>query len=131
MTNTRQTRTILLVEDDPHDRAMVRRLLQGQRREYVIHEAATGEAGLARCCEIQPDCILLDFYLPDMNGREWLATYMREVSRGAPVPVAILSGRDDDDLATAALEEGAQDYLIKDAASSHGLTRAIENAIEK
>ena len=131
MMTTPQTRTILLVEDNPHDRAMVRRLLQGQRREYVIHEAATGEAGLARCRELQPDCVLLDYNLPDMNGREWLAAYARGLEHGAPVPVAILSGEDDDDLAVAALEEGAQDYLIKDAASSHGLTRAIENAMEK
>ena len=128
---TSQTRTILLIEDDPHDRAMVRRLLQGQRRTYVIHEATTGDAGLVRCRELEPDCILLDYYLPDMDGREWLATYARESVRAAPVPVAILSGQDDDDLAIAALEEGAQDYLIKDAVTSHGLTRAIENAMEK
>jgi len=128
---TAQTRTVLLIEDDPHDRAMVRRLLQGQRRTYVIHEATTGGAGLTRCRELEPDCILLDYYLPDMDGREWLATYMRESAHAAPVPVAILSGRDDDDLAIAALEEGAQDYLIKDAVTSHGLTRAIENAMEK
>ena len=128
---TSQTRTILLIEDDPHDRAMIRRLLQGQRRTYVIHEATTGAAGLARCRELEPDCVLLDYYLPDMDGREWLVTYTRESTRAAQVPVAILSGQDDDDLAVAALEEGAQDYLIKDAVTSHGLTRAIENVMEK
>ena len=131
MMNSGKTRRILLIEDDPHDRALVRRLLQGQRRDYEIHEATTGEAGLARCRELKPDCVLLDYYLPDMDGREWLAAYARATTRGVPVPVAMLSGRDDDDLAIAALEEGAQDYLIKDAVTSHGLTRAIENAMEK
>ena len=125
------TRTILLVEDDPHDRLTVRRLLQGQRRTYVIHEAGTGEEGLRRCRDLRPDCILLDYYLPDMDGREWLEAYHREIGQMTPVPVAMLTGRDDDDIAGAVLEEGAQDYLVKDGATSHGLTRAIENAIEQ
>ena len=131
MKNSATTRTILLIEDDPHDRLMVRRLLQGQRRTYEIHEAGTGEDGLRRCRELRPDCILLDYYLPDMDGREWLAACHREIGRTTPVPVAMLTGRDDDDIAIAVLEEGAQDYLVKDGATAHGLTRAIENAIEK
>jgi len=131
MKNVATTRTILLVEDDPHDRLMVRRLLQGQRRSYVIHEAATGEDGLRRCRDLRPDCILLDYYLPDMDGREWIAAYHREIGRWTPVPVAMLTGRDDDEIAAAVLEDGAQDYLVKDGATAHGLTRAIENAIEK
>ena len=131
MTTSTTTRTILLIEDDPHDRALVKRLLQGQRRQYVIHEATTGEAGLAKCREVRPDCILLDYYLPDMDGREWLSEYMREYGRRPSMPVALLTGRDDDDLAIATLELGAQDYLVKDGISAHGLMRAIENAIEK
>ena len=125
------TRTILVIDDDPHDRAMVRRLLQGQRRTYVIHEAATGEEGLVRCRQLEPDCVLLDYYLPDMNGREWLAAYQRDGGRVTAVPVAMLTGRDDDETAAAVLDDGAQDYLVKDGATSHGLTRAIENTIEK
>ena len=131
MTTSTTSRTILLIEDDPHDRALVKRLLQGQRRQYVIHEATTGEAGLAKCRELRPDCILLDYYLPDMDGREWLSEYSRENGRRPAMPVALLTGRDDDDLAVATLDLGAQDYLVKDGISSHGLTRAIENAIEK
>ena len=131
MTTTANTRTILLIEDDPHDRALVKRLLKGQRRQYVIHEATSGEAGFAMCRDVRPDCILLDYYLPDMDGREWLATYVRELGRRSALPVAMLTGRDDDDLAIATLEMGAQDYLVKDGISAHGLTRAIENAVEK
>ena len=125
------TRTILLIDDDPHDRAAVKRLLKNQRRQYVIHEATSGEQGLALCRDVRPDCILLDYYLPDMDGREWLATYAREPGRRSAMPVAMLTGRDDDDLAIGALEMGAQDYLVKDGISAHGLTRAIENAVEK
>lgn len=128
---TANTRTILLIEDDPHDRALVKRLLKNQRRQYVIHEATSGEEGLALCREVRPDCVLLDYYLPDMDGREWLATYLREPGRRSALPVAMLTGRDDDDLAVATLEMGAQDYLVKDGISAHGLTRAIENAVEK
>jgi signal transduction histidine kinase len=128
---TANTRTILLIEDDPHDRALVKRLLKNQRRQYVIHEATSGEEGLSLCREVRPDCILLDYYLPDMDGREWLATYSREPGRRSALPVAMLTGRDDDDLAIATLEMGAQDYLVKDGISAHSLTRAIENAVEK
>jgi signal transduction histidine kinase len=131
MMTTPNTRTILLIEDDPHDRALVKRLLKNQRRQYVIHEATSGAQGLTLCREVRPDCILLDYYLPDMDGREWLATYSRESGRRSSLPVAMLTGRDDDDLAIATLEMGAQDYLVKDGLSSHGLTRAIENAVEK
>ena len=91
MTTPTSTRSILLIEDDPHDRALVKRLLQAQRRQYVIHEATTGEAGLAKCRELRPDCILLDYYLPDMDGREWLSEYSRENGRRPAMPVALRS----------------------------------------
>ena len=103
MKNSATKRTVLVIEDNPHDRAMIRRLFQGQRREYVIHEATTGEAGLARCRELRPDCVLLDYYLPDMDGREWLAALAHGLGPAGRVPVAMLTGREDDELSVASL----------------------------
>ena len=108
---------------------MMRRLLRDQRRRYTVLEAETGEAGLALCRSAKPDCVLLDFHLPDMTGDEFLAAMRRE--GGPSLPVAVLTGDDDDDRAAQVLHHGAQDYLVKDGITRHGLVRAIENAIEK
>jgi response regulator RpfG family c-di-GMP phosphodiesterase len=63
--------TILLVEDSPEDRAIYRRFLSRQTAvAYTCIEAATGADGLRLCQTAQPDCIVLDFSLPDMTGIE-------------------------------------------------------------
>ncbi|WP_025409359.1 hybrid sensor histidine kinase/response regulator [Gemmatirosa kalamazoonensis] len=123
-----ERRTILLVEDEPGDRALVRRLLRGARRAYDIIEVTTGREGLARCAESPPDCVLLDFHLPDMTGREFLDA----LPNGArAVPVVVLTGEEDDAVANDTLKRGAQDYVAKDGVTAQGLARVIENAIEK
>jgi signal transduction histidine kinase len=126
-------RTILLVEDEPGDRAMVRRLLRDARRTYEIVEATSVEDGLARCREMRPDCVLLDYYLPDMSGRDFLDALASATATGGtpPVAVVVLTGEEDDVVATDALKRGAQDYISKDGVTGRGLVRVIENAIEK
>jgi signal transduction histidine kinase len=122
---------VLVVDDRAEDRMMVRRLLRGQKRPYTIIEARTGEEGLAQCRAVHPDCMLLDFCLPDRDGNELLELLRQSSGRTVPVPVVMLTGVEDDESAAEALKLGAQDYLPKDALSGHGLARAIENAIEK
>jgi signal transduction histidine kinase len=124
-----ERRTIVLIEDDAGDRTLVRRLLRGGKREYHIVEAATGAEGLARVREARPDCVLLDYHLPDMRGDELLDALQSDQGRLAPV--LVYTGAEDDAAATSTLQRGAQDYLVKDGLTGPGLTRAIENAIEK
>ena len=123
-------RTVLLVEDSAADRAVVRGLLRQQRRAYTIVEAATGEEGLARCRDTRVDCVLLDFFLSDMDGVQFLDALAAPTGQ-VPLPVAMLTSRDDDAVAAQVFARGAQDYLVKDALTSHALGRAVENTIEK
>ncbi len=123
-----QARTILIVDDSPEDRAAVRRLLRGAATPFVLVEAETGTDGLERFRASRPDLVLLDFHLPDMEGLEVL----RELgARPLPVPVVMLTGQDESGVAVAALNGGAQDYVVKGTMTSQGLERVLANAIEK
>ena len=65
-------RTVLLVEDSAADREVVRRLLRQRTRSYTILEASTGEEGLAICRDTHVDCVILDYFLSDMDGLQFL-----------------------------------------------------------
>ena len=74
------------------------------------------------------DAILLDLGLPDAQGLE----AVRRVRAAAPgVPLVVMTGLDDEALAAQALQEGAQDYLIKGQIEARGLLRALRYAIER
>src|SRR5690349_4006850 len=64
---------ILIVEDDEVDRLVLRRFLSGAAtQEYSVSECGLGQEGLNRCQGEKPDCVLLDFRLPDINGLQFL-----------------------------------------------------------
>ena len=88
---------ILIIEDSPDDRADIRQmLLRGSDRHYRFTEAELGAAGVRACRETAgalPDCVLLDYYLPDMNAMEVL-TELRGGSELPPCPVVVLTGSD-------------------------------------
>ena len=121
---------ILIVDDSPEDRETYRRFLSPAAGEFQIAEAETGEEGLAACRTQPPDCILLDYNLPDLNGIEFLAQL---VDQAAPYPSAVvmLTGHGNEAIAVEAMKKGAQDYLIKGDITSAELNRAVRNAIEK
>lgn len=105
---------LLLVEDDRVDRLACRRALaQHPDFEFVIAEAETGREGLQHTVERKPDCILLDYRLPDLSGLEFLAGLSAGLGEGAP-PVVMLTGTDNVAVAVEAMRRGARDYLIKD-----------------
>ena len=126
------TRSILLVEDDPDDRARIHRMLRGHRRQYQILDCASGAEAveLIERQETHFDCVLLDQYLADMTGDQVLLR-LRAGNARLPVAVSMLTGIDDDDVAALALALGAEDYLLKDEVTPHALVRSIENVSEK
>ena len=123
-------RTVLLVENSAADREAVRRLLHERSQAYTILEAATGTEGLTVCRDAQVDCVIADFFLSDMDGLQFLDALAAPTGL-VPLPVAIVTARDDDATAARVLARGAQDYLVKGALTAHALGRAVENAIEK
>ena len=119
---------ILIVDDSPEDRELYRRLLaQDPGQEYEFLEAELGEDGLELARREKPDCLLLDYRLPDVDGLEFLEQLLRD----GPVPVIVLTGQGNEAVAVQAMKSGAQDYLLKGAISRQELPRAVQNAIEK
>lgn len=96
---------LLLIEDEPAIRRMLRAGLHG----YRLHEAATGHAGLQLIAGERPDVIILDLGLPDMEGLEIVRT-LREWST---TPLIVLTARGQEADKIAALDAGANDYMTK------------------
>jgi len=119
---------ILIVDDSPEDREFYRRLLvQDREHVYEFLEADLGEEGLRIALAEEPDCLLLDYKLPDVDGLEFLTRLLGEKL----VPVIVLTGQGNEAVAVEAMKSGAQDYLLKGAVSRDRLQHAVRNAIEK
>jgi signal transduction histidine kinase len=119
---------ILIVDDSPEDREFYRRLLvQDREHVYEFLEADLGEEGLRIALAEEPDCLLLDYRLPDVDGIEFLTRLLGEKL----VPVIVLTGQGNEAVAVEAMKSGAQDYLLKGAVSRDRLQHAVRNAIEK
>jgi diguanylate cyclase (GGDEF)-like protein/PAS domain S-box-containing protein len=127
--NKKSIKVLLLVEDNPGDARLLREMLneQGRHDTELTHVESLSEAEKYLALR-QVDVILLDLGLPDAEG---LAA-VRRVHVAAPrVPLVVLTGLDDETLAGQALQEGAQDYLIKGQIETRGLLRALRYAIER
>lgn len=97
----------LIVDDEIQLRRLLRLALES--RGYEVVEAATGSLGLAEAAVRQPDVVLLDLGLPDMDGLEVL----KRLREWTETPVLVLSVRDQEAGKVAALEQGADDYVTK------------------
>jgi signal transduction histidine kinase/DNA-binding response OmpR family regulator len=123
--------TILIVDDSPEDRAVCHRFLSRHRAAaYTCIEAVSGTEGLALYQSARPDCLVLDFSLPDMDGLQFLAA-MRATQHPQSCPVVLLTGQGSEQVAVQALRDGAQDYVVKDDLSADLLHWTITNAIDK
>jgi two-component system KDP operon response regulator KdpE len=101
------TGTILLVEDEAQIRKFLHISLQAHG--YTVVEARLGEDGLALCASQQPELVILDLGLPDLDGQEFIAR-LREWSG---VPIIVLSVRASETEKVRALDAGANDYVTK------------------
>jgi DNA-binding NarL/FixJ family response regulator len=115
-------RTRVLIADDSADfRTGMRGLLDAQPDLEVVGEATTGGEALERAARVQPDVVLMDLQMPDLNGIE--AT-RRLVAVSPHVGVLVVTMFDDDDSVFAAMRAGARGYLLKGARKTETL-RAI------
>jgi signal transduction histidine kinase len=123
-----QTTNVLLIEDNPGDADLVRlRLVEGKSRVKVNCVNRLSDALTSLSAET-PSVVLLDLNLPDSRGAE---TFRRVMEHAPNVPVVVLSGQDDEELAMNAVHQGVQDYLVKGSISSKHLERAMRYAVER
>lgn len=98
---------ILVVDDDPHIREVIRFALEKAGMRVV--EAANGEEGLRQIQATQPDLVILDILMPEMDGLEMC----RQLRKQSDLPILFLSSRDDEIDRILGLELGGDDYLTK------------------
>lgn len=101
------TATILVVDDEPQIRRVLRATLSS--RGYAIIDAKTGEEGIELVRKDKPDLVLLDVNMPGMGGLE----ACREIRRGSNAPIIMLTVRNAERDKVAALDAGADDYVVK------------------
>ena len=114
--------SIVIVDDDPRFRGIARRLLESEGLE-VIGEAADGHEAIAVTRELEPDVVLLDVQLPDMNGIEVAAQLAADGDRPA---VVLTSTRDESDFGPELEQSGARGFVPKGELSAERITSLCE-----
>ena len=104
------TGSILIVDDDAKVLDILSRSLVS--KGHTVRKAALGRDALSSCDTSIPDVVLLDLVLPDMDGRDVLKA-LRSKPGGGSVPVLFLSANADPDTRVNAIDDGAEDFLIK------------------
>lgn len=122
---------ILIVDDNDGDRFLYKDLLtEGDpATEFTFDEAGTGGAAMENISAEKPECMLLDYRLPDMHGLDILKDLSKEHG-SLPVPVVMLTGFGDEATAVKALQLGAQGYLPKRDLTKEALCKAMDDAIK-
>ena len=124
-------RKILIIEDDRVDREIYKHCLKhATGLQFEFAESALAEEGIELSRSWNPDCILLDFNLPDMDGLEVLPRLRGEAGR-LPCAVVMLTACGGEELAVNAMKAGAMDYLPKGRVSAEVLPHKVVNAIER
>ena len=119
---------ILICDDDPADRKLVRSYLQQVTgREIVLLEAGQTEEIQDALDKGRIDLVLMDNQMPGKSGLEWLA----EIAEKQLAPVVMLTGSGNEEVAVQALQEGAVGYLPKSSLSQKKLVKTIDAALDK
>lgn len=119
---------VLLIEDNPvHTRLIEKLLAKVSGNDFDVTSADRLSVGLENLAEGEFDVVLLDLVLPDSQELE---TLFRIKAEAPDLPVIILTATDDMTLATKAVEQGAQAYLVKAQINNTLLERTIDNALQ-
>jgi PAS domain S-box-containing protein len=120
---------VLLIEDNVDDAALIRRKLEkSTSAKFQVSITRKLKDGLIQAEKFQPDLILSDLGLPDSHGIDTVTTILLTVPH---IPVVVLSGFDDEDIAMKAVQSGAQDYLVKGRLENTQWERALFYSIER
>lgn len=122
--------TILIVDDCVEDRKAYRRYLSKEIVfNYEIVEVESGEEGLEQLALVQPDLILLDYLLPDLDGLEFIEELKAQESQIPPI--IMLTGEGNEAIAVEAMKSGVKDYLIKGKLTPETLTTSVKNVLQQ
>jgi len=120
---------VLLVEDNPGDVRLIQEALSEARgTAFEVECQECLETALKRLNETDVDVVLLDLSLPDSWG---LDTVSKAHSQAPEVPIIVLTGSEDEELGLKAVQNGAQDYLVKGQMDSNLVVRSMRYAIER
>lgn len=124
-----KTIKVLLVEDNPGDARLLSEMLRESATcNYDLTLQESMKKAVAHLVMNMMDLVLLDLGLPDAQGLEVLRQARAAMPRA---PVVVLTGLDDENMAAKALQEGAQDYLVKGQFETRDLLRTLRHAIER
>ena len=126
---TGHTIKVLLIEDNPNDQILTKRMLEKtMHSSFDVVFADSLSTGIKSATDGQIDAILLDLGLPDSSGVE---TFLKLKLQVPEIPIVVFSGFGDEEDAFKSVREGAQDYLIKGQIDSNLLVRSLRYAIER
>jgi signal transduction histidine kinase len=117
---------ILVVDDDEVDRIALRRALTKAGVKMELSEMGDGTQAIAFLSENSYDCLFLDYRLPDQDG---LSLLQKLRSKNIKVPVVMLTGQGDEQIAVELMKAGATDYLSKSRLSPEILAQVLRNAL--
>jgi PAS domain S-box-containing protein len=122
---------VLIIEDERVDREIYKRYLRSSTTSrFECAECDSAANGIQMSRTWRPDCVLLDFHLPDMDGLETLG-HLKGEDGGLPCAVIMLTACGGEELAVKALKSGAMDYLPKGQLVGEVLPHSVANAIER
>jgi PAS domain S-box-containing protein len=124
-------RCILILDDCHEDRkTFCRYLHQAPNYIYSVVESEFGEEALKLCNILQPDCVLVDYSLPDMDGLEFLEK-LRNTGNKVDIAVVMVTACGNEAIAVEAMKKGATDYLSKEKLTAENLLSTVTHALEK
>ncbi|MBE9031761.1 response regulator [filamentous cyanobacterium LEGE 11480] len=122
---------LLIIDDCPEDREIYREYLSDDpHHSYQFLEAPEAEIGLSLLLKEHCDVVLLDFHLPDMTGIDFLGALHQQMQQ-ASIPIIMLTGQGDENIAVQAMKEGVQDYLVKQYLQPKVLQMAVRNVVRQ
>jgi len=117
--------TIVIIDDQQLSRAGIRAMLASERNLAIVGEASSGGEGVALCGRLQPNLVLMDVVMPDMDG--FAAT--RAIKQACPHTIVLMiTMSEDPEHLVEALEAGASGYLLKDVIH-HELIAAVRRTL--
>lgn len=117
---------ILLVDDDAVDRMAICRALARADLAVQVTEVNNAEEAIARLSSSSYDCVFLDYRLPEQDGLSLIRQWRAE---GVTIPLVVLTGQGDEQIAVDLMKAGASDYLIKTRVSPDRLALLLRNAM--